>query len=238
VKDVDLAAYLDMTPEERVVWEGRACVGARWPSWPRVLLLALLLWVVLVGGIALLFALDGHGGGALARRVQQAAPVLVAVPAAFLVMVGGSKLVGPTYTSLLVTALAGSTFAAYWIDLVGRRGMEGALERLGVGEFVAALLFLGLPLVVIVERLTWRLATVYVMTDRQVAAFWLREGKRPWRLWTEPLWLKGSLRARLDRSWRCPEGWIVVGERELDLRGEDAARALDEVRAAKPRWEV
>lgn len=228
--DIDLAAYLDLAPDERVIWQGRAAVGARWPSWPRLLVAALFVWGALVGLEA------WHRGAPTEAELVRASRQLAVVPAGLLILIGGSKLVGPSYGALALAALASATFALAWQDDVARYGLGYAIERLRPGTFVAAVLFLGLPLAWIVERLTWRLGLVYVVTSRQVSAFYLSDG-RPWRQWTEALWVRGSLRARLDRSWRCPEGWLVVGERELDLRGEDAARALDEVRAARARPE-
>lgn len=222
--EVDLAAYLTRSPDERVLWQGRALVGARWPSWPRLVAAALAVWLAPVAVAA-----------ARADHVQPLALALsfLIAPGSVLVVIGGSKLVGPSYRSLALAAFAGALFAAAWTDDVRRFGVEGALERVRPGTLVAVLIFVGLPLAMIVERLTWRLGTVYVITDQKVGALYTRDGKRPWLLWVEPLWVGGALRARVERSWRCPEGWLVVGERELDLRGEEAERALAEVRAAR-----
>lgn len=228
--EIDLAAYLTRTADERVLWQGRALVGARWPSWPR-LAVAAGVWLLVLSQTRSLLRLQA---GPLGPWLATLALGVVALGGPAVLVMGASKLVGPSYRALTIAAIAGSALALSWMDDVRAHGVEGALGRLSTGTFVAALLFVGLPLAVIVERLTWRLGSVYVITDRQVGALYTREGGRPWLLWVEPLRDREQrLRLRLERDWRCPEGWLAIGERELDVRGEEAARALREVEATR-----
>ncbi|MCO5170101.1 MAG: hypothetical protein M9894_27525 [Planctomycetes bacterium] len=225
--DVDPRALLPLEPDERVLWQGRAAVGAPWPSF-RWLGAALLLsaLVSLLGPLALDHARPGalHGLGVTV--------VFAAVPLAFAAaVVALSKLVGPSYGTLSWLLVAGLPLASLWAE--ARAQAPGPLALTadpGVAVFCVGAL--GLPGVALVLDVLRRRSTVYLVTDRRVAQ--VHVAPWPGLEWVRVRFGGAHGDLRLERSWRAPEGYLAIGPpwylRALHLRDDDPAAVLDLIR--------
>lgn len=166
-------------PGERVVWQGPAAVGVSWPPVPRLLLIAFVWWIMpvivfLLAGSVLHLAVPARLGQAspwpeLLGQTAAVATGLGVLVALILATVLMSKVAGPSYLRFGLAIILTPAFGGAWFDLVQTHGLEGALERspplLALGSVV-----LGLPLLLIVLDVFERLDTIYVITDRRVAA--------------------------------------------------------------------
>lgn len=242
VAETDPLVVLPLAPGERVVRQGRAPVGAPWPS-PRALLdVVERRWGdaarVLVGLYLLAIVAATLGptrlDDALGVVTALMALLVFATPAllvAILALGAVVSRIGPFYVSICMLGLWGPAFAIFWTGQVSRHGWAGAVSRLGHDDIVAAAVFIGLPLARLVWGVTRRLHVTHVITSHQVAA--VRAGSSGPRL----LWARPVDDLRVERPWRAPGGCLVVGQghdrRELHLVDDDPARLLEEVRTAR-----
>jgi hypothetical protein len=206
-------------PGERVLWQGRAAVGAGWPVGV-ILALALSAFLVVFLG-ALLVAPPVHHGSLGRDQVEAHAVIALGLAVVVLAVLGGARVAGPYYVSLTSLTLAGGLFALFWAQSVSRGGLLAPLAKLHRLDFVAFTALIALPLARIIAGALWMLEVWYVITDRRVLCV---RGART-------LWQTPSLGLRAERSWRAPGGHLVVGERWLRLRDDDPARVLDAVSA-------
>lgn len=233
MSEPDPAAALRLEVGERVLWRGRARIGATWaPLRQNVKDLA---FVVAFGAAlsapvvlcALIERANGRGG-ALTSLALIAAFVL-AVAAGLLLLVEVSRRVGPYHASIVLLALTAPPASFAWARRVRGSGWPGAIASIGDAE-VALWCVAALALLRIAAGIADRAGTVYVITDRRVAALRALAGA-PRVVWQEP-----ALDLRLEPSWAAPAGQLVVGvnvrRRELHVR-DDPRRVLDDVVAAR-----
>ncbi|MBX3467240.1 MAG: hypothetical protein KF878_10130 [Planctomycetes bacterium] len=222
--DLDPPAVLRLAPDEQVIWQGRAAVGASWPA-PWVLALrAGLLWAVLAGPLLVLAwfgSADLAAGCVLAMKV---AGVVVGFGALVLAL---SKAVGPCYLRIAWLLLVMPLLSLEWARHVARFGLVDALEHSGRFVLLGAL-FAFLPALSLVGTFVERLGTTYLVTDRRVAA--LVGGALRWH---RPHGVSGLDDLRLERDWRAPWGELVVGPRRLALRDDEPEAVMDLVRRSR-----
>jgi hypothetical protein len=133
---VDATECLRLQPGERVLWEGRAAVGAPWPSVARVLAAALVASVVLAGGFMTFGAADLAGPAALLVTFLTA-------------VVLASKLVGPSYVVIGIVLVVGPTFAALWLGRITSQGAAALTSELSLALTPVAVLLVGMPLLIL-----------------------------------------------------------------------------------------
>lgn len=212
---------LRLQPGERVLWQGRAAVGAPWPSAGRVLAAASLALVVLVLPPLALGARELAGGLA----------VLVTLITAVVLV---SKLVGDSYVVIGIVLVVAPTFAVVWLDRLRSQGSAAAFSEQAIALAPVVALLVGMPLVILTVDVLQRLNTVYVITDRRVAALLLHRGLIEW---DEELGPADSIDC--VTSWDAPGGYLVVRwqhhGRALHLRDDDPATVLVDIRRARAR---
>lgn len=200
---------------ERVLWQGRAAVGAAWPSYRRLALAAL----PLVPALAASW---------LVGAAPAAVLLLVGAWGYALVVLAAARLLGPSYLLIMWVLLAAPIASIGWARQLAAVGWQDAILHGATAIFLGAT-FVGLPLFFLMLEVLDRLATWFVVTDARVAA--VRLGGAPGVLWEQRLRPDESL--RVERTWREPDGCLVIGWRRLRLRDDDPARVLETVRAAR-----
>ncbi len=217
---------LGLDPGERVLWQGRAAVGAAWPSFG---------WLAVAQGAFVLLVLAAWSGlasvaalGALGASALGAAWALSVGGCGLLVVIALSKVVGPSYFLIVWILVAAPAFGLPWLEEVSRQGWAGAVARTDGASVALALGFLALPIGLLALDVIERLGTSYVFTDQRVVAV-CSNRKAP--VWQRRLGLGDVL--KLERSWREPGGCLVIGPRRLRLRDDDPERVLELVRSAR-----
>lgn len=218
---MDATECLRLQPGERVLWEGRAAVGAPWPSVGRVLAAALVAVVVLAGGLMTFGAPDLVGPLAL----------LVTFLAA---LVLASKLVGPSYLVIGIVLVVAPTFAALWFERIRSQGSAALVSEQSLALIPVAVLLVGMPLLILTVDVLARLNTVYVITNQRVAAVLSHRGLIEW----DDAFSPGVVVDHVT-SWRAPRGYLLfcwrTHHRELHLRDDDPAAVVEDLlRASRP----
>ncbi|MBX3467241.1 MAG: hypothetical protein KF878_10135 [Planctomycetes bacterium] len=230
--ELDPPSLLRLAPDEHVIWQGRAAVGAPWPSYRWLLSLPL------VSGAAwlLLASLpDAWPPGPLHALIPMISFGL-AMSGLAATVVAASKLVGPSYGLLAWLLLITPVFLVAWQQRpwTTARGTPPDSNQLELDPVFAswALAVVGLPLAALVVDVLRRMNTTYVITDRRVAQVHVA----PWPgvEWQHAFGLGAHGDLRLERSWRAPDGYLAIGPpwhlRALHLRDDDPAAVLDLVR--------
>lgn len=227
-----------LRPGERVLWQGRVAVGAPWPALPRIVLGALGCWSALIATVllpALLLWARGAGD-----------PVTWIDLGGWAGFVGGlvgwgagtialSKLIGPSYLSLLWLLLTTPCLMSGWLADVQAHGWLGALARQDVGFVMTSLVWVGVPAGITVLTVLDRLQTTCVVTDRRLI---LVNGAG--RIVRECSYRHGANDdLRVERTWRAPGGLLCAGlpwephVMALALRDDDPVEVLAQVRRAR-----
>jgi hypothetical protein len=216
---IEAGECLRLHPGERVLWQGRAAVGAPWPSVGRVLAAAFVALVVLVVPAMALGA---------PREVAGALAVLVTFVTAVVLV---SKVVGDSYVVIGIVLVVAPTFAVVWLDRLRSEGSAAAFSAQAIALAPVVALLVGMPLVILTVDVLARLNTVYVITNLRVAALLLHRGLIAWDDELGP-----GDRIDLVTSWHAPRGYLLVSwqlhGRELHLRDDDPATVLEDIRRA------
>jgi hypothetical protein len=216
---IEASECLRLQPGEHVLWQGRAAVGAPWPSVGRVLAAAFLALVLLVLPPMAL----GY------REVAVALAVLVTFVTAVILV---SKLVGDSYVVIGIVLVVAPTFAVVWLERLRSQGSAAAFSEQSLALAPVVALLVGMPLVILTVDVLQRLNTVYVITDRRVAALLLHRGLIEWDEDLGP-----GDRIDLVTSWHAPRGYLVVRwqlhGRALHLRDDDPASVVEDLRRAR-----
>lgn len=230
--ELDPPALLRLAADEHVIWQGRAAVGAPWPSYRWLLPLPLACaaaWRLLTS------VRDAWPSGALQALAPWVSFGLVITGLATTV-VALSKVVGPSYGLLGWLLLITPVFLVAWQQRpwTTARGTPPVSNQFELDPVFAswALAVVGLPLAALVVDVLRRMNTTYVITDRRVAQVHVT----PWPgvEWQRAFALGAHGDLRLERSWRAPDGYLAIGPpwhlRALHLRDDDPAAVLDLVR--------
>jgi hypothetical protein len=239
VPEADVFAWMRPFPGERVLWQGAAAVGASWPPVPRLLRNALVCWLTPVAMVLLIGFLLNVGKpplpgepsrwSELLGSTSRLALVVGVIVAFILVTILVSKVAGPSYLTIALVLLTTPAFARSWADLVRSHGWGGALEHAGPLLLQGAIV-LGLPLALFALRLITRLDTIYVITDRRVAAVLGSRHVTLWERSRDTAWL------RAEHDWPSSRtgAHLVVSTphrtRKLYLRDDDPVAVVEQVR--------
>lgn len=219
--NVDVA----LEPSERVLWQGRAAVGAPWRLLP-LLAGSIAVTLLVVSWFIIRATIKGLGVSPepLFHALNDSFFVLllvVTINALAIAVCAAARIVGPFYVSLSSLLLAGGSLSVWWTSAVARSGWSGALERVRGPAMIVAAVLVAAPLARVTLGVIQRLDVWYVVTDRRVVA--VRAGRTQWE--------ERGAALGVERSWRAPRGLLVVGERRLFLRDDDPARVVDLVNA-------
>lgn len=239
--EADVFAWLRPFPGERVLWQGAAAVGASWPPVPRLLRNALVCWLTPVAMFLLIGLLITVGqpplpGGPsrwseLLGSTSRLAVAVGAIVTLILVTILISKAAGPSYLTIALVIVTAPLFGRSWADLVQAHGWGGALERSGP-LLLGGALVLGLPLFLLFLRVLTRLDTIYVITDRRVAAVLGSRHVTLWERSRDDVWLS----VEFDRASTRTGAHLVLETpsrlRKLYLRDDDPAAVVELVRGA------
>lgn len=216
-----------LAPDERVLWQGPARIGAVWPPFTQVLkktLRALGVAVVVSASLVLAALIERFNGrGAALVSFGWLGLFALALAASVLLVIEASRRLGPYHFSYVLLVLVAPPATFVWISRELDRGWSGAVASVRPIDFALAAL-VALPLARIAVGIALRSTTTYVITDRRVAA--LRRGRTVWE--------RPAADLRVETCWWGDRLVVGLGRdlRELHVRPAPAA-VLDEVRARR-----